>query len=86
MAKKLITDDYEFLEELERRASQQEQLLSQMPYQKVFVTASLWLGQHPWRILIPLAFILTLIFRFVLGYRYYELILKLFGGFGIIMK
>lgn len=77
-------NEHEFLEELERRAKEQEQILTQMPYEKVFITTSLWLGQHPWRILIPLAVILTLLFRLILGYRYYELILKMFGGFGIV--
>lgn len=79
-----IKSEHEFLRKLEKRAEEQEHLLSRMPYQKVFIQTSFWLGQHPWRILIPIAFILTLLFRFTLGYRYYELVLKMFGGFGII--
>jgi len=77
-------NEHEFLHELEKRAKEQEAMLKGMPLQKAFVTTSLWFGQHPWRILIPLAFLLTLLFRFILGYRYYELILKIFGGFGIL--
>lgn len=74
----------DFLQKLEKRATEQEQILSRMPYEKAFLQTSLWLGQHPWRILIPLALILTLFFRLLLGYRYYELVLKIFGGFGIL--
>ncbi|MBI2443252.1 MAG: hypothetical protein HYV40_05095 [Candidatus Levybacteria bacterium] len=77
-------DERKFLELLEQRADEQERLLRQMPLQRVFVTASLWLGEHPWRFLIPFALILTLFFRLILGYRYYELVLKIFGGFGFI--
>ena len=77
-------NEYEFLAELEKRAKEQEALITQMPLQKTFVTTSLWLGQHPWRLLIPLSIFLTLLFRFILGGKYYELVLKIFGGFGIV--
>lgn len=77
-------DEHEFLELLEKRADEQERLLKQVPFQRVFVATSLWLGEHPWRFLIPLALLLTMLFRTILGYRYYELILKIFGGFGLI--
>lgn len=79
-------DEREFLELLEKRASEQEKLIKQMPLKRVFLIASLWLGSHPWRILIPAALILSLCFRWILGYRYYELVLKIFGGFGFIIK
>lgn len=82
-----FTDSYsehDFLEALENRAKEQEEMLERMPYQKTFVTTGIWLGQHPWRILIPLAVLLTLLFRLILGTRYYDLVLKLFGGFGIL--
>lgn len=79
-------DERKFLELLEKRADEQEQLIRQIPLQRVFLTSSLWLGSHPWRILIPLALLLTMLFRTILGYRYYELILKIFGGFGFILK
>lgn len=83
-ADNLAYSEHEFLEALENRAKEQESMLERMPYQKTFVTTSIWLGQHPWRILIPIAMILTLIFRLMLGHDYYDFILKIFGGFGIL--
>jgi len=77
-------NERDFLIELEKRAEEQESIMKKMPLSKAFLTTSVWLGQHPWRILIPLSIILTLFFRSTLGTRYYELILKLFGGFGIV--
>lgn len=77
-------DERDFLELLEKRAQEQERLIKQMPLQRVFLTASLWLGSHPWRFLIPLALLLSLLFRLALGHRYYDLILKIFGGFGLL--
>lgn len=77
-------NEKEFLQKLEKRAQEQEQILSHMPLQRSFMLVSLWLGRHPWRILIPIAALLTLFFRLTFGYHYYELILKIFGGFGIL--
>lgn len=79
-------DERDFLRKLEVRAHEQEQLIKQMPLQRVFVISSLWLGRHPWRILIPIAFLLTLLFRSVLGSRYYELVLAIFGGFSGLLR
>ena len=77
-------NEHDFLSQLEKRAQEQERLLQGVPYKNVFSTLSLWLGEHPWRLLIPLAILLTILLRLTLGFRYYELILKLFGGFGIV--
>lgn len=77
-------NEKDFFKKLEERAEEQEQILTHMPLQKSFMLVSLWLGRHPWRILIPAAALLTLLFRLVLGYHYYEIILKIFGGFGIV--
>lgn len=77
-------NEREFLKLLEDRAQEQEKLIKQMPFQSLFTATSLWLGEHPWRLLIPLAVILTLLFRILFGYRYYELILSIFGGFGLL--
>jgi len=46
---------------------------------RLFISISFWFGNHPWRILIPLAFILTLILHGVFGTNYDEFILKIFG-------
>jgi hypothetical protein len=77
-------DEREFLELLEKRAREQEHVMQQVPLQRMFLATSLWLGEHPWRILIPIALILSILFRILLGYHYYELILKIFGGFGLL--
>lgn len=74
-------DERDFLRKLEERADEQEKLIRQMPMLSVFVTSSLWLGRHPWRLLIPFSFLLTLLFRAILGPKYYELVLAIFGGF-----
>ena len=50
-----------------------------MPMPKVFGSVSFWFGNHPWRILVPLAIILTLIFHLTFGKPYDNFILVLFG-------
>jgi len=72
-------NEREFIKTLQRRAREQEKLIASMPLPKVFSSVSLWFGNHPWRILIPLAFILTLIFLAIFGKPYEEFILKIFG-------
>ncbi len=72
-------NEQQFLNTLQQRAREQEKIIKGMVFPKFFTSISLWLGNHPWRILIPLAFILTLIFHGILGKRYDELILKIFG-------
>lgn len=72
-------NEQQFLNTLQKRAQEQEKIIKGMIFPKIFTSVSIWFGNHPWRILIPLAFILTLIFHGVLGKRYDELILKIFG-------
>ena len=72
-------NEQQFLKVLEERAKEQEKIIKGMFLPKVFTMVSFWLGNHPWRILIPLAIILTLIFHGSLGKRYDEFILKIFG-------
>ena len=72
-------NEHKFIETLEQRAKDQEKIIKGMILPQVFTSVSFWLGNHPWRILIPLAVILTLIFHGLLGRRYDELILKIFG-------
>ncbi|MDO8583480.1 MAG: hypothetical protein Q7R51_03035 [bacterium] len=72
-------NENEFIRTLELRAKEQEKIMNSMVFPRLFTSVSIWLGNHPWRILIPLAFILTLIFHGILGKRYDELILKIFG-------
>lgn len=72
--------EHDFLVELEQRAHEQERMMQQMPFRTVFVMTSLWFGRHPWRIMIPFAFVLTFLFRLLFGHSYDELILWIFGG------
>jgi len=72
-------NESEFLKTLVERAKEQEKIIKGMVLPKVFTTISFWLGNHPWRILIPLSIIITLILHAVFGKRYDEFILKIFG-------
>lgn len=77
-------NEREFLTELKKRAQEQERVMQSMPFPHLFATISVWLGNHPWRILIPIALIISTIFHFSIGRNYDDLILKIFGGFGIL--
>ena len=72
-------NEREFLEKLEERAKEQEKLIKDIPLPKVFSSISFWFGNHPWRIIIPVAVILTAIFRLYFGKPYDDFILKIFG-------
>jgi len=72
-------NEQQFLKKLQARAQEQEKVIKGMFLPNLFTSISFWFGDHPWRILIPLAFILTLIFHYSLGHRYDEFILKIFG-------
>lgn len=72
-------NEQKFLSKLQARAQEQEKIIKGMFLPRLFTSVSFWFGNHPWRILIPLAFILTLIFHGILGKRYDEFILKIFG-------
>jgi len=72
-------NEQQFLNKLQERAQEQEKIIKGMFLPKLFTSVSFWFGNHPWRILIPFAAILTLIFHGFLGKRYDELILKIFG-------
>ena len=76
-------NESEFILKLQERARQQEKIVRDMPFAKVFSTVSLWLGHHPWRILVPLAFLITLILRGLMGPRYTDDVLLVFRWFGL---
>ncbi|HLD01588.1 MAG TPA: hypothetical protein VJC10_01810 [Patescibacteria group bacterium] len=73
-------NEHEFLSKLKQRAEEQQQMMQKMPTPAAFYTLVFWLGEHPWRILIPVAVLLTVFFRVLLGKQYYEGILWIFGG------
>ena len=62
-----------------RTPIEQEKLIKGMVMSQIFTPVSFWLGNHPWKIIVPLSIILTLIFHFTLGKPYDDFILKLFG-------
>ncbi len=72
-------NEREFIKTLQERAREQEKLITSMPLPKVFSSVSLWFGNHPWRIVIPFALILTLILRAIFGPPYDDVILAVFG-------
>jgi len=74
----------EFIKTLQQRAQEQKKFMHEIPFPGIFQTISIWLGVHPWRILIPIALIISAALHFVIGKAYDDLILKIFGGFGFI--
>lgn len=72
-------NEQQFLNVLQKRAQEQEKIIKGMFLPQMFTKVSFWLGNHPWRILIPIAIILTFLFHGILGKRYDEFILKIFG-------
>jgi hypothetical protein len=72
-------NEQDFIKKLQERAKEQEKLIKDMPMHNVFSSISFWFGNHPWRILVPLAIILTIFFRLSLGKPYDDFILKIFG-------
>ena len=68
-----------FIAKLEERAREQEKIIKKMVLPKIFASVSFWLGNHPWRILVPFAAIVTFILREIFGKNYDEFILKIFG-------
>ena len=71
-------NENEFLYLLQERAREQERAMKSVPFPKVFAFVVGWLSHHPWRFLIPLAFIVSLIFRGAFGNQYTDFILRLF--------
>ena len=72
-------NEHAFIQQLQQRAKEQEKLIHDMPMHKVFASISFWFGNHPWRILVPLAIILTIILHLFFGKPYDDFILKIFG-------
>lgn len=71
-------NEHEFLLKLQEKAREQEREMHAVPFPKVFSFVIGWLSHHPWRFLIPLAFVVTFILRGILGSGYTDFILRLF--------
>jgi len=72
-------NERKFIKKLRERASEQEKIIRSMPLPKVFSSVSLWLGNHPWRILVPIALAITLVLHSIFGNSYDSFILAIFG-------
>lgn len=71
-------DEHEFVRLLQKRAQEQHKTLEQLPFSRIFSIVTKWLSDHPWRYLIPLAFLLTLLGRNIIGNNFTDLVLGLF--------
>ena len=71
-------EENDFLNKLQIRAREQRTIITHSPYPKVFLFVTDWLSNHPWRYLIPLAFLLSLLLRLIFGYGYINFVLWLF--------
>lgn len=71
-------DERKFIEKLQSRAREQEQLVKTVPFPGFFTFVIKWFSYHPWRLLVPLAFALSIVFRLVFGPMYVTFILAIF--------
>lgn len=71
----------DFILQLKIRVKEQEKLMRSLPYPKIFWFISKWLSDHPWRYLIPLAFLVSVLLRAILGMTYTNYILRVFSRF-----
>jgi len=67
-----------FLQELQKRATEQQKLRRDIPYPRLFQFIGVHLGNHPWKPLIPISVIVSFVFYIILGNIYIEFILWLF--------
>jgi len=70
-------NEREFLEKLQERTREQERAIDTIPF---FAFVVKWLSVHPWRFLIPLAFLVSFVLRAFFGTAYTDFILSLFRG------
>ncbi|HWY79032.1 MAG TPA: hypothetical protein VNW29_01615 [Candidatus Sulfotelmatobacter sp.] len=72
--------EHDFIQLLQERARHQKREMDAIPFTKMFAFVIEWLSDHPWRYLIPLAFIISLILRGIIGYEYINFVLAIFRG------
>jgi len=68
-------NERDFIQQLQERAREQEKAIATIPF---FAFVARWLSIHPWRYLIPLAFLISLLLRWIIGSNYTDFILRLF--------
>jgi hypothetical protein len=73
-------NEKEFLQRLEKRAAEQEKIMKDIPFPSFFSSVGLWLGKHPWRILIPIAFAISLLCQLIWQDAFDATVLRILGG------
>ena len=68
----------DFVAILQERALAQKKAMDAVPFPKIFSFVIEWLSDHPWRFLIPLAFIISLALRGFIGHGYTNFVLWVF--------
>jgi hypothetical protein len=76
-----MKSEHSFIQELEQKAKEQQQLANTEMIPKWAKGVGDWLAVNPWRVLIPVAGMSYLAIRIVYGLEFREFILGLFGGF-----
>lgn len=72
-------NEREFLKQLQKRATDQKRIMENVPFPHIFSFVVEWLSIHPWRYLIPLAFLVSFILRGITGEAYTDFILGIFS-------
>ena len=70
--------EHKFLKELQKRASEQKRLHSSIPFPSFFSFIAQLLGDHPWRVLIPISLLISFFLYFLKGNEFIEFVLWLF--------
>lgn len=76
-------DEAGFIKLLESRAVEQQMIVQTELIPDWARGLGGWLAVNPWRMLVPIAAILYVLLRLVVGLGYRDFILGLFGGFGV---
>jgi len=68
----------DFVQLLQQRAREQKKEMDAVPFPKIFAFVIEWLSDHPWRFLIPFAFLISLALRGIAGTNYTDNVLQFF--------
>jgi hypothetical protein len=68
----------DFVKLLQERAREQKKAMDAVPFPKFFAFTIVWFSDHPWRFLIPLAFVISIILRGIIGHAYTDFVLWIF--------
>ena len=69
-----------FLQELLKRADEQQIVLHDVPMPRLFLWVGKKLGEYPWKIFIPLSVVLAIGLHVLIGKTFDEKMLWLFGA------